>query len=94
MFLKELFSQALLVDVQINLAKMEMLMGDTTAAQKRLLKTNELHTNCWDCYKYLGIIAQDTGLKEKAFEYFTIYRQNILIRDEEVEQRLKKLGNQ
>jgi tetratricopeptide (TPR) repeat protein len=79
------------VDILLDFAKFRLTQADTTTAEKLLNQAVIANTNCWECFKYLGIIADEQGRDFDAFLYLQKYLTNIHHRDPEVEQRLSKL---
>src|SRR4030042_6023665 len=65
--------------------------GDTLNAEKLVQKALSINENCWECCKFLGIIADDQGRDLEALQYFQKYLTNIYYPDPEVEKRLKNL---
>ncbi|MBN2367257.1 MAG: tetratricopeptide repeat protein [Calditrichaeota bacterium] len=68
-----------------------MAQGDTLAAEKLLERAVRYDENCWECYKWLGIIADEKDDINKAVQYLEKYISNIFYHDEFVEKRLKRL---
>jgi tetratricopeptide (TPR) repeat protein len=71
--------------------KLCLIRKDTLRAKEEFLKAVKFHPQCWECYKYLGIIEDDRGNTQKAMQYFQEYLKNIYSRDPDIEQRLERL---
>jgi len=90
------FNLALNIDnrnsvVLLEYSKFMLVQGDTTTA-KKLLKSAIIYDKyCWECFKYLGIIADDQGQDFDAILYLQKYLSNIYHRDPEVELRMDNL---
>ncbi len=90
------FNLALNLDDQNSVVLLEnskfMLMQGDTATAKKLLKRAIIYDQyCWECFKYLGIIADDQGQDFDAILYLQKYLSNIYHRDPEVELRMNNL---
>jgi tetratricopeptide (TPR) repeat protein len=79
------------VSILIEFAKFQLSQADTSAAEKLLNRAIISNSNCWECFKYLGIIADEQGRDYDALMYMQKYLTNIHHRDPDVEQRLIKL---
>ena len=78
-------------EILLEIAKFALMKEDTARAQKALLRAIDVDDECWECYKLLGIIADDQGHHFEAMNYLQKYLSNIYTRDPEAEQRLNKL---
>jgi tetratricopeptide (TPR) repeat protein len=92
----EQYQHALLIDESNTLVLLEnskflLSRGDTLTAEKLLQKALAIKENCWECYKFLGIIADEQGRDLEALQYLQKYLSNIYHPDLEVEKRLKNL---
>jgi len=92
----EQFSLALKMDdknsmVLLEVSKFSLNQGDTTRAETLLQKALTEDKNCWECYKFLGIIAESRNRPDEAYDYLQKYISNIYFRDLEVEKLLEKL---
>lgn len=79
------------VSILIEFAKFQLSQADTSAAEILLNRALVSNSSCWECYKYLGIIADDQGRYYDALLYLQKYLTNIHHRDSEIEQRVIKL---
>ena len=71
--------------------KFVLAEGDTLEAEKLLQKALLSNENCWECCKFLGIIADDQGRDLEALGYFQKYLTNIYYPDPDIEKRIKNL---
>ncbi len=90
------FQYALLQDdknilVLLENSKFLLSQGDTLKAEELLQKAIAGNKQCWECYKYLGIIADEKGNDMEAHQYYENYLRNIYHNDPEVENRIKNL---
>ncbi len=90
------FRQALELDsnnvkVLLESSRFYLERRDTTRAQKLLENAVRRHKTCWECYKYLGIIADARGKYAEAILFMEYYISHIYYRDEAIENRLEIL---
>ncbi len=78
-------------EVLLEYSKFMLMQRDTTTAKKLLRRAIIYDQYCWECFKYLGIIADDQGQDFDAILYLQKYLSNIYHRDPEVELRIDKL---
>jgi tetratricopeptide (TPR) repeat protein len=71
--------------------KFVLTESDTLQAEKLLQKALLSNENCWECCKFLGIIADDQGRDLEALGYFQKYLSNIYYPDPDIEKRIKNL---
>ncbi len=79
--------------VLLETSKYYLLKGDTLGAEKLLREAINYDESCWECFRSLGIIADNQGDTVSALRYLRQYQKNIFRQDQEVEARLKRLGN-
>ena len=92
----EQYQHALLMDdsntlVLLENSKFLLSRGDTLTAGKLLQKALINKENCWECCKFLGIIADEQGRDQEALQYLQKYLSNIYYPDPEVEKRVKNI---
>jgi Tfp pilus assembly protein PilF len=92
----EQYNLALKIDDQSSLVLLEvskfyLTEGDTIQAGLLLNKAVAEDETCWECYKYLGIIADSQNKPTEAYDYLQKYISNIFFRDIQVEKLLEKL---
>ena len=59
--------------------------------EKEIANCVRNNIDCWECYKYLGIIADEQGRTFEALQYLQKYLTNIYTRDLEAEERLNRI---
>jgi hypothetical protein len=72
-------------------SKFYLTRGDTAQAESLLSKAVAENESCWECYKYLGIIADSQNRPDEAYSHLKKYISNIYYRDIQVEKLLEKL---
>ncbi len=92
----EQYNLALKIDdknslVLSEVSKFYLTRGDTIEAELLLKKAVKEDEACWECYKYLGIIADSQNRSAEAYSYLQKYISNIYFRDIQVEKLLEKL---
>jgi len=92
----EQFNLALKIDdknsmVLLEVSKFYLTIDDTSQAELLLKTAIDQDETCWECYKYLGIIADNANRSEEAYRYLQKYISNIYFRDIQVEKLLEKL---
>lgn len=65
--------------------------ADTVLAEQYFRRALKADPDCWECYKYLGIIADEQNRPLDALRYLETYQEHIFVRDADVEQRLTRL---
>jgi tetratricopeptide (TPR) repeat protein len=93
---EEQYKLALKIDDQnssvlLETAKFMWANGDTTEALDLLNRAVSHDKECWECYKYLGIIHAGLGNRLKAVQFLENYLSNIYFKDEKVELLLNSL---
>jgi tetratricopeptide (TPR) repeat protein len=78
-------------DVLVEIGKFFLMRSDTTGAEMSFQRCIRNNIDCWECYKYLGIIADEQGRSFEALQYLQKYLTNIYTRDLEAENRLNRL---
>ncbi|MFZ0391885.1 MAG: tetratricopeptide repeat protein [Calditrichia bacterium] len=71
--------------------KLQLEQGDTLLAGQTFREALSIQEKCWECYRFLGIIADQQGRLRQALEFLQVYDRHTLQKDPEVEQRLKRL---
>jgi tetratricopeptide (TPR) repeat protein len=74
-------------------SKFHLMTGDTAAAEELLNRAVRHNTSCWECFKCLGIIADEQNRDFEALLYLQKYLTNIYYRDKDAEIRLNRLLN-
>jgi tetratricopeptide (TPR) repeat protein len=90
------FRQALEMDsnnvtVLLESSRFYLQRKDTTRAQRLLEDAVFRNKTCWECFKYLGIIADARGNYTRAILFLENYISHIYYRDEVIEKRLEYL---
>lgn len=77
--------------VLLEIGKFFLMQKDTVHAEQSLQRAIDFNPECWECFKILGIIADEQGKHFEALYFLQKYLSNIYTRDPEAEQRLDKL---
>lgn len=73
-------------------ARFYLNQADTILAEKLLNRAILQDTHCWDCFRELGIVADEQNRPAEAYEYLKKYLDNTLKRDQDAELRLQELS--
>jgi tetratricopeptide (TPR) repeat protein len=78
-------------EILLEISKFALMKKDTVRAQTALEMALNADDECWECYKLLGIIADDQGHHFEALLYLQKYLSNIYTKDPDAEERLNRL---
>lgn len=79
--------------ILLSYSKFYLMQGDTTAAEELLKRAVRHDASCWECFKCLGIIADEQNRDFEALLFLQKYLTNIYYRDQDAEIRLDRLLN-